>query len=78
MKFISKLISLGVLTVFVGACASAGKPYLLDTCIVSDNELGSMGDAISYNHNGQQVKFCCKPCIKKFKKDPEKFLKKIK
>lgn len=78
MKSLSKLISLAVITVFLGACASAGKPYPLDTCIVSDNELGSMGDPISYNHNGQEVKFCCKPCIKKFNKDPEKYLKKIK
>lgn len=77
MKNIGKIIFAGVLTLFIGACAT-GKPYPLDTCIVSDNELGSMGDAISYNHNGQEVKFCCKPCIKKFEKDPEKFLKKLK
>ena len=78
MKSLIKIVAVGALTLFAGACASsAGKPYTLDTCIVSDNELGSMGDPISYNHNGQEVKFCCKPCIKKFKKDPEKYLKKI-
>ena len=78
MKSISKLLLLGAAVLLIGACASAAKPYPLDTCIVSDNELGSMGDPISYNYNGQEVKFCCKPCIKKFKKDPEKYLKKIK
>ena len=57
-----KLIAVTALLTFAGACAS-GKPYTLDTCIVSDNELGSMGDPISYNHDGQEVKFCCKPCI---------------
>lgn len=71
-----KLLLISGLISILGACASA-IPYPLDTCIVTDNELGSMGDYISYNHNGQEVKFCCKPCIKKFKKDPEKYLKKI-
>lgn len=67
------------------ACASTGatgagktKPYLLKTCIVSDNELGSMGKPITKVHNGQEVKFCCKPCIKKFDADPAKYLAKIK
>ena len=51
------------------------KPYLLDTCIVSDEELGSMGDYIRFEYKGQEIKLCCKPCIKKFKKDPKKYLK---
>lgn len=77
MKILSKFISITVIMVFLGACASGKKPYPLDTCIVSDNDLGSMGDAISYNHEGQEVKFCCKPCIKKFKRSPEKYLIKL-
>jgi YHS domain-containing protein len=28
-------------------------------------------------HNGQEVKFCCKPCVAKFNRNPEKYLKKI-
>jgi len=28
-------------------------------------------------NEGQQIKFCCKPCIKKFKKDPAKYLVKL-
>ena len=71
-----KLLAISAVLIIAGACAS-GKPYPLDTCIVTDNELGSMGDPISYNHNGQEVKFCCKPCIKKFKKDPDRYMKKI-
>ena len=54
------------------------KPYPLDVCIVSDNELGSMGDPVPYNHQGQQIKFCCKPRIKKFKANPDKYLAKLK
>ena len=71
-----KLLVISAILLVLGSCATA-KAYPLQTCIVTDNELGSMGDSISYNYNGQEVKFCCKPCIKKFKKDPEKYLKKL-
>lgn len=53
------------------------KQYTSDKCIVSDNKLGSMGDPVSYVHNGQEVKFCCTPCIKKFKANPDKYLAKL-
>lgn len=52
--------------------------YPLNTCIVSDNTLGSMGKVIVKKHEGKEVKFCCKPCVKKFDKDPAKFLKRLK
>ena len=50
------------------------KPYTSDKCIVTGNRLGSMGDPISLVHNGQEVKFCCKPCVAKFKANPDKYL----
>ncbi|RYD47013.1 MAG: hypothetical protein EOP85_06285 [Verrucomicrobiaceae bacterium] len=53
------------------------KPYPKDICIVTDNKLGSMGRVITKTHGNQEVKFCCKPCVKKFNKDPEKFLGKL-
>ena len=53
------------------------KPYTSDECIVTDNELGSMGDPIIMVHEGQEVKFCCKPCVKKFKRNPAKYLAKL-
>lgn len=57
---------------------SAGvKSYTSDTCIVSGNKLGSMGDPVTIVHNGQEVKFCCNPCIKKFKANPDKYLAKL-
>lgn len=59
------------------ATAADVKPYPSDVCIVSGNKLGSMGTPVTIVHNGQEVKFCCKPCVAKFKKDPEKYLKKI-
>lgn len=53
------------------------KSYPKSTCIVSDNKLGSMGRIITKTHEGQEVKFCCKPCVKKFDKDPKKYLGKL-
>ena len=70
---------------FVGCTSPSGggtlgvvKTYVGENCVVTDNELGSMGDPVSLVYNGQEVKFCCKPCIKKFKANPEKYLSNIK
>ncbi|MEN8716364.1 MAG: hypothetical protein ABF384_15735 [Verrucomicrobiales bacterium] len=53
---------------------STVKPYTSDKCPVTGKKLGSMGDPVSIVHNGQEVKFCCPPCIAKFKANPEKYL----
>jgi len=53
------------------------KPYPLKTCLVSGNELGSMGAPITKVYEGQEIKFCCKPCIKKFEANPAKYLMKL-
>ena len=57
--------------------AEIAKPYPLKTCVVSDEELGSMGDPYAFSHEGQELKLCCKSCLKTFKKDPAKYLKKV-
>jgi YHS domain-containing protein len=51
------------------------KPYPLDKCIVSGEKLGEMGKPVVLVHAGQEMKFCCKDCVKKFNKDPEKYIK---
>lgn len=53
------------------------KPYPLKTCIVSDNDLDSMGEQAAFVHEGQVIKVCCKPCIAKFEKNPAKYLRKL-
>lgn len=53
------------------------KPYPLNVCIVSDQNLGSMGDAIEYEYKGQMIKFCCVGCVAMFKADPDKYLNKL-
>ena len=59
------------------AVETAVKNYPLTTCIVSDEPLGAMGDAVEFDHAGQTIKFCCKSCVRKFKKDPAKYLAKL-
>lgn len=56
---------------------SKAKPYPLKTCIVSGEKLGEMGKPVVYVHEGREIKFCCKDCIKDFKKDPAKYVKKL-
>lgn len=76
---------------FMTACASSGgssgstaatsvggtKPYPLKTCIVTENDLGSMGDEQRIVYQGQEIKFCCKPCEAKFLGNPTKYLARI-
>lgn len=53
------------------------KAYPLTTCIVTGEKLGSMGPEVPKVYVGQEVKFCCKGCIKKFEKDIAGNVKKI-
>ena len=54
------------------------KPYPLKTCIVSGDKFdGDMGKPVTLIYKGQEMKFCCKDCVKDFKKDPEKWIKKL-
>lgn len=78
----TRLLCASLLTIFSTSCAtsnavSSSKPYPLKVCIVSGNTLDSMGDTITEEYHGQQVKFCCKPCVKKFHANPDKYLRKI-
>ena len=57
--------------------ASSGKAYPLKTCVVSDEKLDGHGKPYVFKHEGEEVQLCCKPCLKDFKKDPAKYMKKI-
>lgn len=85
MKTIMTLVASAFLASCAGTATTATtattagdvKPYTRNTCIVSDNKLGSMGTPITKVYGDQEVKFCCKPCIAKFEKDPQKYLAKL-
>ena len=66
------------------ASPAAIAAYPLKTCVVSGESLtdGDMGGPVDYIHKeaGKPdilVRFCCKSCIKKFQKDPAKYLAKL-
>lgn len=78
--------ALAVLALFLSACNSEKKEeaslppsadYPLKVCVVSGEKLGSMGNPHVIKHEGTEVQFCCKSCVKDFNADPKKFITKI-
>lgn len=93
MKYGSLLLTFAVCLLFTscsGECTECGleddandtssteAPYPLKVCVVSGEALGSMGKPYVHLHEGATVKFCCKPCLKKFNEKPAEFLAKLK
>lgn len=58
----------------------AGVPadYPLKVCVVSGEDLGSMGKPIKIEHEGQSAYLCCDSCTDKFNAEPAKYLAKLK
>jgi len=77
IMIVLSILVLGASGSVVSADKQATEAYPLNTCLVSGEKLGSMGDPVVYNHNGREIKFCCKGCVNGFKKDAEKYLKKL-
>ena len=84
------MLLLGALTLPLAVRADDAKPakdtYPLTTCVVSGEKLGGdMGKPVIIiykdpkikNDPGREVRFCCPDCVKDFKKDPAKYLKRI-
>jgi len=78
------MIGLSIIAVTVAVTAKDSKtkeatvkPYPLSICLVTDSDLGSMGAPITKVYEGQQYKFCCKPCVKEFEKNPAMYQKKL-
>ncbi|HSJ04689.1 MAG: hypothetical protein ACAI34_19415 [Verrucomicrobium sp.] len=72
------LLTFVSLTAFAADSAPAkSKPYPLKTCAVSGEDLGTMGKPYVFVKDGQEVKLCCKSCLKDFEKEPAKYLKEI-
>ncbi len=53
------------------------KPYPLETCVVSDEKLGSMGDPVVVVIGDQEVQLCCKSCKKDLESNQQANLAKI-
>jgi len=82
---LTTLLAIAALFVGLGLANAADKasdenvkPYPLETCVVSGEKLGEMGDPYVLTYKGQEIKLCCKDCAKDFDKTPEKYLAKLK
>ena len=53
------------------------KPYPLDWCLVTDDGLDDWDEQTATVYKGQEFKFCCKTCLSKFEKDPNKYVAKL-
>jgi YHS domain-containing protein len=62
----------------VGADEKAKKDaYRLKICIVSGEQLGSMGEPFVYEYEGREVRFCCEGCVKRFEQNPEAYMNRM-
>lgn len=86
MKITRTITAIALATTFLAAPFVAladdkkeekAKPYPLDKCIVSDEKLGEMGKPYVFVNDGQEIKLCCKSCLKDFNKDKAKYMKKL-
>lgn len=55
----------------------SGDLYTLTKCVVTDEELGSMGEPPVKIIEGREVRVCCAGCFKKIEKDPKKYFEKM-
>ena len=53
----------------LGPRSSDPEPYPLSACFVSGEALGSNGEPVTKEHDGRELRFCCKMCVKDFEKD---------
>jgi hypothetical protein len=53
------------------AAPGAIKPYPLEACVVSNDKIDPQVPPLVYN--GQEYRFCCRGCIKKFNREPDKY-----
>jgi YHS domain-containing protein len=55
--------------------ADGVRPYPLDTCLVSNEKIDPAVPAIAYK--GQEYRFCCKGCARKFAANPDHYAAKL-
>ena len=86
MKSLTKTLALASILIGTGLISAAdskdtGVPasYPLKKCVVSGEAFGGeMGKPVKVTSEGTDVYLCCKSCIKKFNKEPAKFVAMVK
>ncbi len=78
------LSGIAAFSLILTSCDSGSEPqavgddsYPLKVCLVSGEDLSSMGGPVAIEHEGQTVKFCCESCIEDFKEAPGNYLPKL-
>ena len=66
-------VALAVLALTTGALA-AGQPQTQIVCPVLG---GKIDKKVYVDYQGKRIYFCCQGCEAEFKKDPEKYMKKM-
>ena len=77
MKVIKLVVLLGVtlgLLTFGWNMAGIAQAASQDKCPIME---GSIDKKIFVDYQGKRIYFCCTGCVDEFKKDPEKYLKKM-
>ena len=57
--------------------AAVAHTYPLGTCIVSGEELSSMGEPVTWRYEGREIRLCCRRCIETFRAEPTRFIEKL-
>lgn len=74
MKKIKFLILALILALLAAGSVWAATPKSQTTCPVLGGEINKQYYA---DYKGQRIYFCCGACVEPFKKEPEKYLKKL-
>ncbi len=76
MRIFKAIFTAGILSLCaVGAVLADGTPPF-ETCVVNHDKFSEHSKGpIDVSYNGRTIQVCCKSCVRKFNKDPEKFLK---
>lgn len=74
MKVIKTLLASLVILAFAGAALAAGEAKPQTVCPVL---AGNIDKKVYVDYQGKRIYFCCTGCDAEFKKDPEKYMKKI-
>jgi YHS domain-containing protein len=68
------LVSLIILALAAGPALAADQPKPQTLCPVLG---GNIDKKVYADYQGKRIYFCCQGCDAEFKKDPEKYMKKI-
>jgi YHS domain-containing protein len=81
IALLTAMMTVAVLAADPNPSASASAPASAQTsnqavntiCPVSGDAVGDVGKPVYAQYQGKTIAFCCKDCLKKFNKNPDKY-----